>query len=87
MGYAKQGKELKKSAFQNRVGKITMQSFKNPKFMIFLSSNKLSQFLQKLAEYNQKIMLMPFFNSNNDFSNSGKTWIFQDKSVLCDQTV
>lgn len=61
MGYAKQGKELKKSAFQNRVGKITMQSFKNPKFMIFLSSNKLSQFLQKLAEYNQKIMLMPFF--------------------------
>ena len=61
MGYAKQGKELKKSAFQNRVGKITMQSFKNPKFMIFLSSNKLSQFLQKLAEYNQKFMLMPFF--------------------------
>ena len=61
MGFAKQGKELKKSAFQNRVGKITMQSFKNPKFMIFLSSNKLSQFLQKLAEYNQKIMLMPFF--------------------------
>ena len=61
MDFAKQGKELKKSAFQNRVGKITMQSFKNPKFMIFLSSNKLSQFLQKLAEYNQKIMLMPFF--------------------------
>ena len=40
MGFAKQGKELKKSAFQNRVGKITMQSFKNPKFMIFLSSKE-----------------------------------------------
>ena len=54
MGFAKQGKELKKSAFQNRVGKITMQSFKNPKFMIFLSSKETVSIFAKTGRIQPK---------------------------------